>query len=88
MRDILSILIVLVVVACGVGGYAYGRKTAPMPWEAERKQMYKKRLEIVKQTRGMRETVRYQVEGQKNKPPVVRNVTTQPKAPATTRAAK
>jgi hypothetical protein len=86
MKDVLSIVIVLVALACGFGGYTLGRVTAPQPWRDERKKLYAERLKVVKAVREMREVARYEVNRDRGKPSQPSKRRT--KAPTSTQAAK
>lgn len=55
-KNLVMFVVVLVGLACGVGGYAVGLRTAPTPWSQERETLYKQQWELAKEVRAMRET--------------------------------
>jgi hypothetical protein len=56
MKHLVVILIVAIV--CGAGGYVYGVRTAPKPWLQEREKLNKMRVALAKRTRAYREIIR------------------------------
>jgi len=59
MQTVITALIVVLAMGAGVGGFYYGQKTAPRPWEQERSKLYAQRLDTVKRIRSYKEIVRH-----------------------------
>lgn len=53
-----AVIIVIVALACGFGGFELGRQTAPRDWENDRKKMYHIMTQAAKRVRGLREIAR------------------------------